>query len=130
MLIVGWIEEVGVSWDDRLDRWDAERELASRLEDSDWVTLQQATTRTGVSRAALRTWYRADLIPSRLVDGPHGPQRLVPLAMVAARAKDSPRLRRTLERRMSEEALIELLQDRIDALEARVAALERRDAGG
>ncbi|WP_007512517.1 MULTISPECIES: hypothetical protein [Pseudofrankia] len=119
-----------MSWDDRLDRWDAERELASRLEDSDWVTLQQATTRTGVSRAALRTWYRADLIPSRLVDGPHGPQRLVPLAMVAARAKDSPRLRRTLERRMSEEALIELLQDRIDALEARVAALERRDAGG
>jgi transposase len=121
--------EVAVTWDDRLDQWDVERELASQLEDSDWVTLQEAASRTGVSRAALRTWYRGDLIPSRLVDGPHGPQRLVPLAMVAARAKDSPRLRRASERQMSEEALVELLVRRIDVLEARVAALERRDAG-
>lgn len=119
-----------MSWDDRLDQWDVERELASRLEDSDWVTLQEASLRTGVSRAALRTWYRSDLIPSRLVDGPHGPQRLVPLAMVAARAEESPRLRRNWERRLGEEALVELLQHRIDELEARVAALERRDTAG
>jgi hypothetical protein len=122
--------EVAVSWDDRLDHWDVERELASRLEDSDWVTLQEAATRAGVSRAALRTWYRSDLIPSRLVEGPHGPQRLVPLAMVVARAADSPRLRRNWERRLGEEALVELLAHRIEELEARVAALERRDAAG
>ncbi|ADP84111.1 hypothetical protein [Pseudofrankia inefficax] len=119
-----------MSWDDRLDQWDVELELASRLEDSDWVTLQEASSRTGVSRAALRTWYRADLIPSRLVDGPHGPQRLVPLAMVAARAEESPRLRRSGERRMGAEAQVELLQHRIAELEARVAALERREATG
>ncbi len=115
-----------MSWDDRLDQWDVERELASRLDDSDWVTLQEAATRTGVSRAALRTWYRTDLIPSRLVDGPHGPQRLVPLATVAARAEESPRLRRKWEQRLGEEAEVELLQHRIDELEARVAALEKR----
>lgn len=114
-------------WDDHLDQWDVGRELASRLEDSDWVTLQEASTRTGVSRAALRTWYRADLIPSRLVDGPHGPQRLVPLASVAARAEESPRLRRKWERQIGDEATVELLQRRIDELEARVAALEKRD---
>ncbi|MDT3442867.1 MULTISPECIES: excisionase [unclassified Pseudofrankia] len=119
-----------MNWDDRLDQWDVERELASRLEDSDWVTLQEAAARTGVSRAALRTWYRGDLIPSRLVDGPHGPQRLVPLAMVAARAGESPRLRRKWEKRLGEEALVELLQHRIDDLEARVAALEKRDPTG
>ena len=118
-----------MSWEDRLDQWDVERELAAQLEDSDWVTLQEASKRTGVSRAALRTWYRGDLIPSRLVDGPHGPQRLVPLGMVVARAEDSPRLRRSWERRLGDEAMIELLQHRIDELEARVTALEKRDAG-
>ncbi len=116
-----------MTWDDRLDQWDVERELAAQLEGSDWVTLQEASSSTGVSRAALRTWYRADLIPSRLVDGPHGPQRLVPLAMVAARAEESPRLRRSWERRLGEEAQLELLRHRIVELEARVAALERRD---
>ncbi|MCM3887247.1 excisionase [Frankia sp. R82] len=114
-----------MTWDDRLDQWDVERELAARLDESDWVTLQEASTRTGVSRAALRTWYRDDLIPSRLVEGPHGPQRLVPLAMVVARAQESPRLRRTWERRLGEEAQLALLQHRVDELEARVAALEK-----
>ncbi|CAO5177120.1 DNA binding domain protein, excisionase family [Frankia sp. AiPs1] len=115
-----------MSWDDRLDQWDVERDLAAQLEDSDWVTLEEASARTGVSRAALRTWYRDDLIPSRLIDGPHGPQRLVPLAMVAARAQESPRLRRSLERRLGEEAQLELLRHRVEELEARMAALEKR----
>jgi hypothetical protein len=119
-----------MSWDDRLDQWDVELELAARLEDSDWVTLEEASLRTGVSRAALRTWYRGDLIPSRLADGPHGPQRLVPLAMVVARAEASPRLRRASERRLEAEAQLDLLRHRIDQLEARVAALEGRDAAG
>src|SRR5258705_7485031 len=88
-----------VEWEDRLDDWEVELELAAQLEGSDWVTLERAAAETGASRAALRTWYRSGQIPSRLVDGPHGPQRLVPLAMVATPAEASPRLRRTAERR-------------------------------
>jgi hypothetical protein len=90
------------------------------------VTLERAAGETGVSRAALRTWYRTGQIPSRLVDGPHGPQRLVPLALVAARAEASPRLRHSAERRLADEAQIELLRHRVDQLELRLAALERR----
>jgi len=76
-----------MSWDDRLDDWDVELELAARFQGSDWVTLEDAALRTGVSRAVLRTWYRGGQIPWRLTDGPHGPQRLVPLAMVTTRAQ-------------------------------------------
>ena len=75
-----------MDWEDRLDDWELELELGAALDGSDWVTLEKAAAETGVSRAALRTWYRGGQIPSRLVDGPHGPQRLVPLAMVAERA--------------------------------------------
>jgi transposase len=115
-----------MDWEDRLDEWELELELTARLEGSDWVTLEQAAAETGVSRAALRTWYRTDQIPSRLVDGPHGPQRLVPLAMVAARAEVSPRLRRSAERRLADEAQLEILRHRVDQLELRLAALEGR----
>jgi hypothetical protein len=90
------------------------------------VTLERAAAATGTSRAALRTWYRSGQIPSRLVDGPHGPQRLVPLAMVASRAEASPRLRRTAERRLAEQAELEILRHRIDQLELRLATLEER----
>jgi transposase len=121
-----------VDWEDRLDAWELELDLAAQLEGSDWVTLERAAADTGASRAALRNWYRTGQIPSRLVDGPHGPQRLVPLALVAARAETSPRLRRTTERRLADEAQLEILRHRIDQLELRLAALERRqqpDAG-
>ncbi|HLJ98862.1 MAG TPA: hypothetical protein VKU39_03020 [Streptosporangiaceae bacterium] len=116
-----------MEWEDRLDQWETELELAAQLEGSDWVTLERATADTGVSRAALRTWYRTGQVPSRLADGPHGPQRLVPLTVVAARAEASPRLRRTAERRIADQAQIELLRHRVDQLELRIAALERRD---
>jgi len=89
-------------------------------------TVATLARETGVSRAALRTWYRTGQIPSRLVDGPHGPQRLVPLALVAARAEASPRLRHSAERRLADEAQIELLRHRVDQFELRPAALERR----
>jgi transposase len=115
-----------VDWEDRLDAWELELELAAQLEGSDWVTLERAAADTGASRAALRTWYRTGQIPSRLVDGPHGPQRLVPLALVAGRAEASPRLRRAAERRLADEAQLEILRHRIDQLELRLAALERR----
>ena len=115
-----------MDWEDRLDEWEVELELSARLEGSDWVTLDRAAAETGVSRAALRNWYRTGQIPSRLVDGPHGPQRLVPLSVIAARAEASPRLRRSAERRIADEAQLELLRHRVDQLELRLAALERR----
>ena len=115
-----------MDWEDRLDAWELEVELAAQLEGSDWVTLERAAAETGASRAALRTWYRSGQIPSRLVDGPHGPQRLVPLATVASRAEASPRLRRTAERRIAEQAELEILRHRIDQLELRLTALEER----
>ena len=115
-----------MDWEDRLDEWELELELSARLEGSDWVTLDRAAAETGVSRAALRNWYRTGQIPSRLVDGPHGPQRLVPLSMIAARAEASPRLRRSAERRIADEAQLEILRHRVDQLELRLAALERR----
>ena len=114
-----------MDWEERLDQWELELELKERLEGSDWVTLERASADTGASRAALRTWYRTGQIPSRLVDGPHGPQRLVPLALVAARAEASPRLRHTAERRLADQAQLEILRHRIDQLELRLATLER-----
>jgi transposase len=114
-----------MDWQDRLDNWEVELELTAALEGSDWVTLERAAAETGASRAAIRSWYRTGEIPSRLVDGPHGPQRLVPLAPVAARAEASPRLRRTAQRRLAEEAQLEILRHRVDQLELRLAALEQ-----
>ena len=118
-----------MDWEDRLDAWEIELELGAQLEGSDWVTLERAAAETGVSRAALRSWYRTGQIPSRLVEGPHGMQRLVPLATITARAEASPRLRRSAQRRSEESELVEALRARIDELEARVATLERH-AGG
>src|SRR6266567_5823516 len=119
-----------MDWEDRLDDWELELELNASLEGSDWVTLERAAADTGVSRAALRSWYRTGQIPSRLAAGPHGPQRLVPLAMVAARAEASPRLRRGAQRRLADEAQLEILRHRIDQLELRLAALELQQPPG
>ena len=115
-----------MGWEDRLDAWELELELAAQVEGSDWVTLERAAAETGASRAALRSWYRTGQIPSRLVGGPHGPQRLVPLGTVAERAEASPRVRRTAQRRLADEAQLEILRHRIDQLELRLATLERR----
>jgi hypothetical protein len=45
-----------MDWEDRLDQWEAELDLAAQLEGSDWVTLERAAADTGASRAVLRTW--------------------------------------------------------------------------
>src|SRR5260221_12086295 len=100
-------ELLDMDWEDRLDEWELDLALAAQLEGSDWVPLERAAADTGASRAALRSWYRTGQIPSRLADGPHGPQRLVPLAVVAARAEASPRLRSTAQRRLARRALLE-----------------------
>ncbi len=115
-----------MDWEDRLDDWELELELGAKLDGSEWVPLERAAAETGVSRAALRTWYRTGQIASRLVDGPHGPQRLVPLEVVVARAEASPRLRKTAERRLGDEAQLEILRHRVDQLEFRLASLEQR----
>jgi transposase len=112
-------------WDDRLAAWRDELELLAKLDDAPWVPLAIAEAETGVSRSALRAWYRKGEIASRLVDGPHGPQRLVPLQAVLERAAQSARIQRRAEREVSLEAQLTLLRHRVDQLELRLAALER-----
>ena len=90
--------------------------------DVEWATVAEAERVTGVSRSALRAWYRNGDVPSHLVDGPHGQQRLVDLEAVVARAAQAGN--RVGRRRQSE--TIELLLDRIDELERRIEALEQR----
>lgn len=113
-------------WESRLTRWRTELELFAQLDDTEWVPLAQAEAETGVSRSALRAWYRNGEIRSRLVDSPNGPQRLVPLEEVVERAARSPRIRRRAERELSLEAQVTLLRSRVDQLELRLAALENR----
>jgi transposase len=50
----------------------------------------------------------------------------VTLGVGAEGADASPRLRRSAERRLADEAQLELLRHRVDQLELRLAALERR----
>ena len=113
-------------WEARLDAWREELELLARAEGTTWVPLAEAEERAGVSRSALRSWYRNGEIRSRLVDGPHGPQRLVPLEAVLERAERSTRIRRRAEREISLEAQVALLRSQVDRLEIRLAALEGR----
>lgn len=111
-----------MNWEDRLEQWRSELDLFEHLDG--WVSLVEAEARTSVSRSALRTWYRSGQIRSRLIDGPHGPQRLVHVDEVAARADASPRIRAKTEREISLEAQVALLRHRLDQLEIRLAALE------
>jgi transposase len=113
-------------WEARLAQWEAELDLLARLDDMHWVPLTTAEAETGVSRSALRSWYRGGQIPSRLVDGPNGPQRLVPLDAVIERAARSPRIQRRAEREVELEAQVALLRHRLDQLELRLALVERR----
>src|SRR6476659_9691478 len=112
-------------WEARLKRWQAELDRFAQLDATPWVPLAEAEAETGVSRSALRAWYRNGEIPSRLVDGPNGPQRLVPLDAVVERAARSPRIQRRAEREVGMEAQVALLRHRLDQLELRLAALER-----
>ncbi|MFP5319031.1 MAG: excisionase [Acidimicrobiia bacterium] len=113
-----------------MDDWDQLLELAALeagltggdVADRQWVPLAQAGTAAGVSRSALRAWYRNGDVASRVVDGPHGPQRLVDLDEVVARAEQSPRIRRKVARRDE----LEELRSRVAELERRLAALEGR----
>jgi hypothetical protein len=87
-----------VDLQDLVEQWGQEfaieRELAGLgrdAADGTWVSLAEAERAAGVSRSTLRTWYRTGAIASRLMPGPHGLQRLVPLEVVVDRAARSPR---------------------------------------
>jgi DNA-binding transcriptional MerR regulator len=109
-----------LDWERALEAWTAEESDA----EGTWVTLGEAERRAGVSNSALRSWYRSGQVPSRLVDGPHGVQRLVPLDAVVQRAARSPRIQRRVAAAMGLEAEVALLRQRVDELEARLRRLE------
>ncbi len=100
-----------VDWDDLL------AQLAEQPQEEGWVTLGEASTAAGVARSTLRSWYRAGQVPSRMVAGIHGPQRLVPLDAVVDRALRSSRVRRQLEHARSLDAEVEELRQRLEAIE-------------
>src|SRR5262245_24527695 len=56
---------------------------APRGLESDWVSLSVAAQELGVSISALRKAFRNGRIVSRIVQGRHGPQRLVRLSEVS-----------------------------------------------
>lgn len=101
----------GVDWDDVLDQF------TDQPTEPGWVTLDEASTAAGVARSTLRSWYRAGRIPSRMVVGPHGPQRMVPLDAVLDRALRSTRLRRQIEQGRSLAAEVERLRQRVEVME-------------
>src|SRR5947208_2584900 len=91
-------------WEARLKAWRDELDLMARVEGTTWVPLADAEAQAGVSRSALRAWYRQGEIASRLVDGPHWPRPppLAPARRRAARARaarPSTRRRRRTSRR-------------------------------
>jgi transposase len=92
-------------------------QLGTQPVEEGWVTLQEASSATGVARSTLRSWYRSSQIPSRMVGGIHGPQRLVPLDAVVGRALSSSRTRRQLEHARSLEVEVDELRRRVEALE-------------
>jgi hypothetical protein len=115
-----------MSWEARLSQWSQELEALRALDDVGWVPLATAEGEAGVARSTLRSWYRAGVVRSRMVDSPNGPQRLVPLDEVVERASRSPRLQRRSERALGLEAQLALLQAKVAELEARLAAVEGR----
>lgn len=100
-----------VDWDELLAH------LAETPREDGWVTLEEASSAAGVARSTLRSWYRAGQLPSRMIAGVHGPQRLVPLDAVLDRALRSPRVQHQLERARSVEAEVDELRRRIEAIE-------------
>ncbi len=106
-----------LDWEQALEAWSSEPE-------GTWVTLGEAERRAGVSNSALRSWYRSGQVPSRLVDGPHGVQRVVPLDDVIRRAAQSPRIQRRVAAGIGLEAEVAILRQRVDELEARLRRLE------
>jgi transposase len=92
-------------------------ELSNQPVEEGWVTLEEAVGATGVSRSTLRSWYRSGRIPSKMVAGRHGPQRIVPLDAIMEIALSSPRNRRQLEQAQSLQAEVDELRRRLETIE-------------
>lgn len=98
--------------------WDAMLvRLAQEPQEEGWVTLAEASSATGVARSTLRSWYRSGELPSRMVAGVHGPERIVPLDAVLDRLLRSPRIQRQLEHARSLEAEVAELRQRLETVE-------------
>ncbi|MGI8792204.1 MAG: hypothetical protein ACR2H3_03355, partial [Acidimicrobiales bacterium] len=89
-----------------LAQWRVEADLEDAIGDLgdpfDWISLAEAEEAAGVSRSTLRAWYRGGHVPSRLVPGPHGVQRMVPREIVVERAQRSPGIGRRVVTQKSE----------------------------
>jgi hypothetical protein len=116
----GSSEADDVPWHELTPAWEVEATTAAPT----WISLADAEARVGVSRSALRSWFRSGQVPSRLVDSRHGPQRMVSLDAVVDRAQQSPRLQRRAARALTMEAEVVLLHHRLAELEQRVSELE------
>ena len=81
------------------------------------VTLEEAVDATGVSRSTLRSWYRGGRIPSRMIAGVHGPQRIVPLAVVIDQALASPARSTPTRQARTLQAEVDELRQRINRIE-------------
>ena len=108
-----------VEWEQLLEEWSAE------LDGDRWITLAEAEAETGMSRSALRAWYRSGQIRSRMVEGPNGPQRLVPRDAVRLRAAVAARRRPTVK--LDDE--VARLSEQLAELSERLAALEAERTG-
>ena len=107
-----------VEWEQLLDEWSAE------LDGDRWITLAEAEVETGMSRSALRAWYRSGQIRSRMVEGPNGPQRLVPRDAVRLRAALATKRKPTVRL----DAEVARLARQVAELSERVAVLEAERA--
>ena len=109
--------------------WDEVLGKAVELESATWVTVREAAEASGASRSTIRAWYRAGDIPSRMADGPHGPERQLPLEAVLERAgsarlrgtrRDADLVRQLVELVNTQAAEIAVLRHRLDELDRRL----------
>jgi hypothetical protein len=85
------LEAAIAQWSAEIDLESALGDLGDLVDGHSWVSLAEAEQRAGVSRSTLRAWFRSGQIPSRLMPGPHGMQRLVPVDLVVERANRADR---------------------------------------
>jgi hypothetical protein len=92
-----------------------------------WVGVGEAARASGASTSAIRVWYRSGQVPSKLVPGPHGEQRLVPLEAVRERARQAGK-EPDVSAEVDESAVVELAKLAVEqAGQRELAAMDRAD---
>lgn len=91
----------------------------------EWVTLQEAAARTGISISSIRKWYGKGMVDAREVRGPYGPQKMVRIDQIEARVE---RRAEAVEVRASvaQEDTVETLARALATVTATNAALTAR----